>query len=48
LTQFALWMHPTWDPHNVDDVAAAGVAVAVFLEERADVDPRAEVARGGV
>lgn len=46
LTQFALWMHPTWDPHNADDCASAGVAVAVFLEEREDVDPKAVVSRG--
>lgn len=45
LTQFALWMSPTWDPHNADDCAAAGVAVAVFLEERDDVNPKAVVSR---
>lgn len=45
LTQFALWMHPTWDTHNADDCAAAGVAVAVFLEERDDVNPKAVVSR---
>lgn len=46
LTQFALWIHPTWDPHNADDCAAALVAASVFLEERSDVDPKASVSRG--
>jgi hypothetical protein len=36
LTQFAFWLHPTWDPHNVDDVVEAGLAARRFLDERAD------------
>lgn len=24
LTQFAVWLSPTWDPHNADDCALDG------------------------
>jgi hypothetical protein len=37
LHRFALWLSPTWDEENEDDVAAALDAVDAFLEaERCD------------
>jgi hypothetical protein len=35
LHDFALWLHPTWDAGNEDDVAAALAAVDAFLARKA-------------
>lgn len=35
LHAFALWLHPTWDAENEDDVAAALAAVDRFLGSEA-------------
>lgn len=52
LRDFALWLHPTWDAENEDDVAAATDAVNRFLTSaprvsEASIGAEGELLSGG-